>query len=230
MDVEEKQEQSFFEVFRSRMAAKHIGVHHLEKGTGIPRDFLEALASGEFDRLPAAPYVRGYLRQIAPIIDFDPDELWHLYQKQAAPKSAGLSDRLPANRFAIPKRKPKQLLFLFVIAVLVIVYLVVNGSRLIGQPFLELTGLETETTTSIVPSIILSGAIDPDDTLTINNEIVEIDSNGNFERNYPLEPGFNSVTFRVKRFLGRELEIVRHIFYEPEKDFEAPTISQPVPF
>lgn len=218
---------------KERMAEKRIGIHHLEKSTGISKHLLEALVEGDFEALPAAPYVRGYLRHIAPLIGVDADELWEQYRKEAGLNISGARDQLPQNRFALSDRTPRRLIIVTAIIILLLVYAFINGRRLIGQPELTLFIPSSDTASTTEEVFVFRGAIDPDDTLTINDELVEVNNQGVFEKSLPLQPGRNTFAFEVKRFLGKELQVVRHIFYEPiaeEGDEEVEEIAPEVLF
>jgi len=214
MENKKEFQPTFLDILHEQMKVKHLSVHGLEKGTGIPKNYIEMFISGDFSKLPAAPYVRGYLKQIALIIGVDAGEFWQLYQKQATLKTSGVLDRLPGNRFTLPDRKPKRLIIIFVIVLLVVAYLSINSSALTGRPFLEIDGLKTETTIVTAPEIMIRGRISPNDTLFINGEIVEINNQGFFEKSYPLETGLNNIVFQVNRFLGQDIKIVRRIIYK----------------
>jgi hypothetical protein len=211
MDKEKEILPLFTEVLKSRMAEKRLGVHHLEKSTGITKAHLEALVKGNFETLPAAPYVRGYLKQIAPVVEVDEDELWKLYQAEATSKMSGATDQLPGNRFAFPKKKTKRFVIIGIVVLLMGSYLFFNRGQLLGEPMFVLLGDNEATMTTQEAAVTFRGSIDPNDTLLINDLIVEINTRGEFEESYPLEFGVNTFTFRAKRFLGKEKEILRRV-------------------
>jgi hypothetical protein len=226
-EASENKELSFVETLNNRIKESRISIENLNKSTGVPMNYLEALVSGDFNILPATPYVKGYLRQIAPALNCSSDELWSLFEKATVIKVSGATDRLPGNRFATPKTKPTVWIWVGIGGLILLGYFLLNGSRIVGQPILEIYNLETERTTVNTPEIIIKGNISPNDTLTINNQIIEIDPLGNFEENYLFDEGLNTVNFRVKRFLGRELNLVRYVFYEPNNAIENSAFISP---
>ena len=64
------------ELLKEQVAIKGYNVERLTRITGIPERYIEGLLSGDYDKLPPAPYVRGYLLTIAPLLDLNADELW----------------------------------------------------------------------------------------------------------------------------------------------------------
>ena len=65
-------------------------------------------------------------------------------------------------------------------------------------------------------TIIVSGNVKSGDTLTLNDEVIYPDGEGFFEKRVQLEPGLNTLEFRVKRYLGRESSLTKQVFYNPE--------------
>jgi len=201
----------FTEFLKGRLADKRLAPPQLEKITGISSAHLEALVEGKFAALPAAPYVRGYLKQIALILELEADELWELYRAESDAQMSGAADRLPGNRFAFSGKKSKRVLGVIIALVLAGVYLVMNRGQLLGEPPLLITGDNETIVTADTTEITFRGSIDPRDTLLINEALIEIKPPGEFEESYPLEFGVNTFTFRVKRFLGQEKTVSRRV-------------------
>src|SRR3989344_1531730 len=93
------------DILQEYLELKGYSLPRLQQATGIPERYLEAMIKGEFHKMPAAPYFRGYLLKIAEVLNMDGQELWRQYQKEMEIKSSGPSDRLPENRFAIKSIK-----------------------------------------------------------------------------------------------------------------------------
>ena len=90
------------------------------------------------------------------------------------------------------------------------------GFRLVDffqQPKLELENI-TDTMIVKVKEFKIRGKIDPQNNLTLNNEEVYPDKDGYFLKDILLQPGFNTLTFRIKKFLGKEFTAEKQVFYE----------------
>jgi hypothetical protein len=55
--------------------AKGMSIEDVASSTRIARRYLEAIEADEFARLPAATFVRGYLRSLARLLEVDPERL-----------------------------------------------------------------------------------------------------------------------------------------------------------
>lgn len=182
--------------------------------TGIPERYVEALRHGHLSVLPALPYVKGYLRKVARVLDLDQEELWQLYLKETTPKSSGATDYLPTNRFRVEAVNKKFIIVIAVIAALV-VYLFWNIGIILQGPKIAITFPLNETVLTEKERVVLEGEADPESKLTINGQEVYVDKSGRFTKEYQLQPGLNAIEFSAKKFLGRETKITRQIIYQP---------------
>lgn len=213
--MEFKNHQALKDVLREQLEQKGLTIEKLAEHTGIAERHLIALFHGNLERLPAAPYVRGYLTKVGTALNLNGQELWKLFSHELNLKTSGPQDRLPVNRYALKKVNRRWIITGGVIAI-VLIYVAVNGNRLLGRPELVITNPTADTTTVSTESITLAGWLNARDTLTIDEEEVPLTPDGTFERRYPLVPGLNTITFVAKRLLGREMRIIRQIVYQPE--------------
>ncbi len=207
----EEEKKTIVEALGELMEAKRIGIKGLAELTDVPERYVEALVVGKTEQLPARPYVRGYLFKIANALGADPNLLWQSYGRFVEAASPAHADRLPTNRFALKRISTRRMAILLIL----LAFLIFLGFRLdniLGRPTLNVS--VPETTESEV--ITISGDISPGDTLTLNGEVIYPNEEGEFEKQVRLEPGLNTLEFRVKRYLGRETKIVKRVFYRPE--------------
>lgn len=209
------EQKALNDVLKEQFHNKGYSIEKLSGLTSIPDRYLGALLEGDFKKLPAAPYVRGYLIKIAAILDLDAQALWESYKNDQGIKSSGAEDKLPVNRFAI-KSVNKKTAAGIVAGVLVGIYLVWNVSHLIGRPKLEVVYPLAQTIIVAEPLVKISGNIDPADKLFLNEQETVVGEDGAFETDYNLEPGLNTLELKVKRFLGRETKTLRQIIYQPQ--------------
>ncbi|OGY62435.1 MAG: hypothetical protein A2745_03105 [Candidatus Harrisonbacteria bacterium RIFCSPHIGHO2_01_FULL_44_13] len=203
------------DLINEQLEIKGLNLERLAQATNIPLRYLESLVRGDYKKLPAALYVRNYLNKIAMILNLNNEELWQFYQRETLPEKSGPTDVLPFNRFALKSIK-KRIIIVAAAIILVILYLLLNAGRLLGSPELEIANPTSPTVVVSESTIALAGRTDSDDKLLINDEEVYIDKNGQFQKDYNLQPGLNTVAFSVKRFLGKETKIVRQIIYQPQ--------------
>jgi hypothetical protein len=185
--------------------------------TGIPVRFVEALLSGDFNSLPAAPYIKGYLKKLAEALELNADELWERYSRETRPRQSGGGDVLPQNRFR-HKTVSKKLLLLVSLGLLVVGYFAVNAKRHFGLPDLYIIYPDSAIVTVTNPLIIIRGRVGSNkDLVSINGAEVFVDEFGEFQKELLLDPGTNSIDVTARRFLGRgKLESLQIIYESPE--------------
>ncbi len=203
------------EILEDSMDVKGIGVERLSEITDIPGRFIKAIIEGNISALPSSPYVRGYLIRIAEALSLNGHELWAIYKNGMGLKTSGEKDNLPHNRFAAKPFRKKNLIFI-ALAVIALIYLAFKVDRLLGVPPIDINNPPTDNMMVNAASIDLRGDVDPQDKLTINGEEITTDKNGYFEKQFSLQPGINSIEFKVKRLLGKEVTIVRKVIYQQQ--------------
>ena len=209
------EQKQFHELFKEYADVKGMSVSRLAEVSGVPERYIEALLQGDYARLPAAPYVHGYLKKIGPFIHVDGEELWRAYKEERTPKSSGAADQMPVNRFAFKKMNRNWLIGTLLAAAL-LVYLGVRIDDVIGTPTLVIENPSLSETTVTEGLLVIRGGVSPGDKLTLNGEEVPADPEGRFEKEVSLDPGpLNVFTFVARRSLGRERTVVRRVIYQP---------------
>jgi hypothetical protein len=203
------------EILTEAMQLRSFNIEKLSALTNISERHLIALYNGDFKKLPAAPYTRGYLTKIAEVLNLDAELLWQVYKNEYPIKTSGLYDKLPSNRFAL-RPFNKKFVIIAVILILGIIYLIWQAKDFFGTPTLEISSPIVDNFIVSTPSIKLTGKINPQDKLMVNNEeVVVLEKDGWFEKDFSLAPGLNTVEFKIKRFLGKEVKVIRQIIYQP---------------
>ncbi len=203
-------QESIAQLLRELLETHSMSAQSLAERTGVPVRFIESLVRGDFDQLPARPYIRGYLFKIADVFKIDPGILWGAYRKGVDIATSGADDRFPSNRFAIAKISPhKIVLILFVI--LLAVFIGFRFNDILGKPTISVD-IPKLTDQEI---ITVRGNVSPGDRLILNNEVIYPRDDGKFEKNVQLEPGLNTLKFNINRHLGREATEIHQVFYQP---------------
>jgi cytoskeletal protein RodZ len=81
---------------------KGISLDAIAASTKLSVPHLEAIESGQFNRLPGGIYNTSYIRQYARAIDFDEGDLIAFYQDACGlpGKAASTANEVPASRFS----------------------------------------------------------------------------------------------------------------------------------
>lgn len=206
------------DLIAEKLDVKGFNLEKTFQATGIPKHYLEAIFKGEWHKLPPAPYTKGYFKKLESLLEFEPGSFWTIYQEEAEVKMSGAKDKLPENRFAIKTGNQKWLWPALAGLLIFVIYLSFNASRFLGVPKLNIANPPSATIITSLPTIAVSGEIDPRDKLLINREEVYVDKSGRFQEDYKLQTGLNTFEFMAKKFLGKETKIVKQIIYQPNEE------------
>lgn len=214
------QSKNFSELLTEAMELRSLNVEKLAELTDIPIHYLVALCDGDFSKLPAIPYVHGYLTKISQVLKIDHNLLWVVYKREASlkhTKTSGPLDRLPSNRFALkPTHRKRPLIIGGIVLLIILIYAIWQLDNFIGTPKITIINPAADSIVVNTPSFKLIGETNPKDKLTINGEEILIEKNGHFEKDFSLQPGINTIEFKVKRFLGKEAKVIKQVIYQPQ--------------
>lgn len=213
--MENTQHATFSTLLIEALKAKGLSVEELAEKTGISERFINLLFEERLKELPSLPYLRGYVFRIADELGINGSEFWDTYFKNnELLRSSGHSDRLPENRFALARINKKVVLGV-VIVFGIIIYLIVRSLITFDLArALILPDFKDEHIIVNEPSFEVRGTVNPSYQLTVNDELIYPDVDGNFQITLKLQPGFNTVVFEVQGLLGKTTEVVKQLFYE----------------
>ena len=196
-----------------KLKEKGLNFEKLSQISGIALKHLENLNAGNLSDLPPAPYLRGYFKKIGEILEFDGEKAWKEFRFANEIFTSGPKDSMPQNRFAKKSGLKKTWLLAGAAAVIVIV-IALRLPSILGRPQVNIIYPNQDLTNVTNEQILVRGEIKGGDKLTINSEDVLISDDGSWQKSIFLQPGLNTIEFSVKKFLGRETNLIRQILYE----------------
>ncbi len=206
----------FPQFLNEKLKEKGLTLKKLSDLSGIALKHLENLMTGNLNDLPAAPYVRGYLAKLGEVLDFDSDTWWQRLAAQKEISSSGSADRLPDNRFL--KKSSSKKIWLIVIIIIALFYFGIRLPEIIGRPTLTITFPPENLATLNSKELMITGHIKNGNKVLVNGEEILINAEGDWQKIIPLDPGLNNIEITGKKFLGREVKIIREIIYEEPKE------------
>jgi len=211
--------QSFYTVIQTSLDEKKLSLFELSKLSNIPEGSLRRVVergagSSATAGRHAAPYVRGILLKIAPHLGLDGNDLWTFYQSEHETHVSGPRDALPINRYALKIEKRWPWIAGAAIAGLIVLYILVNGARLLGTPTLAVEYPPDDSIVVADPHIVIRGTLADGDAVFINTEPVELRDDGSWSAEYTVEPGLTTFDIKATRFLGKEAHVTRQVIYE----------------
>ncbi len=210
--------KSIGEVLREERTSHRFPLDKLSKQTRIRLEYLKALENNQFDLLPAATFVKGYIKTYAKVFGFDHQPVLALLRRDYRESAKG---KLVPREFIKPVLKPRmrnhRVTGVVVGAVFVFFtllgYVGVQWYHLQQPPSLSISLPEDHATVAATVPIV--GRTTPEATVHVNQEPVAIQPDGSFQTqiNIPKEGiAFIEVTAVDRR--GKENSIIRTVTVE----------------
>lgn len=193
----------------------HIPLTEVSRTTRIRLKYLEYLENGEYDKLPADVYVRGFLRNYARFLGVDEAALMKLYDRERnIQKNLGNSTENTAKKIVLPGRsfvvtsRTVTLSISALVLVAVFGYLYQEFRSFASEPRLVIlepaSGVVVETS-----EIVLRGKTDKGARVSVNGEATFVGSEGDFTEKLTLQNGINTVTVvAINRFEKSKTEVL----------------------
>lgn len=197
---------------------KGLSISEVARATKIREEFLCAIEKGDYKKLPSSAYAYGFVRNYAKFLGLPVDRSLAIFRREFDDKKTfdvlprGLSD---PKKYNVSKVKfGRSAILIGFLAVLVLGFLLFQYRSALFNPSLKIN-YPTENATINSLTIEVRGKTDPDTTLTIGNEVVSIDDNGNFKKQITVFPGSTSINFRVENKFGKVTQTERRIIVKP---------------
>lgn len=192
---------------------KKLSLEQIAAATKIKASFLAAIEKGEYNKLPSPAYAQGFVRNYAAYLGLPKAEVTALFRRefdekkayQVLPNSLTKTQEFPLRRI----RVQESIIVLGVVLILFLGFLAFQYRYVFLPPSLTITSPQQGVTTS--KEVTIRGKTDSSATVYVNNELVSLNSNGEFTKRLTLFSGKSSVTIKAKNRMGKESVVTREI-------------------
>jgi hypothetical protein len=178
--------------------------------TQIKPQYLESLESGKWEELPSDVYIRGFVKSLAHVYNLPEDALIEQYEKEHGFTPNARPQRVQTKRKI--NFTPRTIIVLVSLGVgLLAAGYVANQIRsVLAPPVLELNEPGSDLTIQ-GNSLVIAGRAEIGADVTINDQIVLMDKNGQFNESLILSAGLNTIEVVAKNKFDRESRITRRV-------------------
>ncbi len=206
------------EDLRRARAEKDKTTDEIGKVIGIRTEYLEALESGQYEKLPQGVYGRNFLREYARYLGLDFEKMLEIYGEDSSSRieerqKSAFAHKVPkAHLFIAVPRVLKNVLLIFAVLIC-LSYLGYYINNIITPPELEI--IYPSEDIAVKESMIkIIGQTDKEAELTVNGESVLTDKEGGFEKVVSLKSGLNTISVKSKKKYSRAVLEERKILAE----------------
>jgi len=206
------------EILKNARLQKKLTRRELAEKTKIDAKYLKALEDNDFNKLPEAAFVKGFIRNYAKILGVDPQQALAVFRRdydqdvkgQVIPRSLTQQATKPRSLWT-PKTTVVGVLL--VLSVAFASYFFFQYRLLTTAPPLKIESPQEKE--RVKAAVEVSGRTDPQATLTINNQQVAIDPDGSFSQSLILPEGTRTITIESTSRSGKSRTVQRTVQVEP---------------
>lgn len=205
---------TFGDKLRDERKKQGLTLDEVSKATKIRLNFLQAIESGEYNKLPGTSYAHGFVKNYIEFLGLPVREYMALFrrgydekeQRRLMPKGFVGEEKIPLRKFSIQQA---VWLGLFIILTLT-AYVVYQYRAAIWNPMLTVVSPK-ENAVITSQTVVISGTTDPNTAVTINALPAYIDANGAFTKEIPVFPGDVTFTVKAVNSFGKMTTVERHL-------------------
>lgn len=223
------------EKLRKLRTDSRMTLQDISRATRIQVKYLEFLESGEYEKLPADVYVRGFLRSYARYLNVDEEALVKLYERERnIQENLGRETRVQTVQssfaplsFVITSRS-LAMVGIFLLVFGAFYYLYREFRNFAAEP--QLIVFEPKNGTVVDgQEVTVRGKTDKGSQVTLNDQGVFVDSEGVFSDTVPVRVGMNTVVIRTVNRFEKEKIVTISVESLPEEIPESVPSEVPVP-
>ncbi len=201
------------EIIKNARVNKNIGLNELENLTKIKKNFLVSIENNDWENLPEFAVVSGFVKNIASALNINIDNANAVLRRDYPPKKLSINPKPDVvNKFSW---SPK---FAFSIGVAFLIFLVLGYLGLEYMKFIKAPELtinspkENEVLTQ--NAVKISGKTTTDAVVTVNNQPITLDQDGNFVTELEIDKNTKELKFKAVSRSGKVTEKIINIKVE----------------
>ena len=204
------------QILKEEREKKFYTLEEVEKSTKIRKELLLALEEGQYDKLPPATFVQGFIKNYGKFLGLNTEKLLSYFRREFSevrnPARVLNSLKSPIDNKKI-KFTPGMILMGVIVTLIVIffVYLWFQYRSLVGTPALEIIEPPDQLTTS-TNEIMVIGKADLEVKVSINEQEIAIDEDGKFSQIIKLSENVNNIFITATSKSGKQTKLQRTIF------------------
>lgn len=189
----------------------------VSKKLAIQPKYLAALESGDRRQLPQGVYARNFLREYARFLGLDYKSLLRQFLEED--RFNPVSEEKVFERRIVPKIDLLSVpiltrnIIIGIIAAVCLIYLGFLLKNIFSPPSLVLTEPAIDKTV-FERQLKIAGQTEPEANVTINNQTIQVATDGSFYEEVYLERGLNTITVKAQKKYGQPAILNRYILFE----------------
>jgi len=192
---------------------KKLTYTQVSKLIKIPVKTLKALEKNQFQKLPPATYIKGFIKNYAQLVNLNSQKTIAVfkrdYHKHQAKKILPQGLTKPLNSPWQPTSTIRTIIAISLVALLLFSYLGISFYQLNQPPQLNISKPDDGIT--LTSPVLIKGKTDHDASLTLNGKTINLESDGSFITVYNGPVGTHELKLTATSRRHKTTQIIRHI-------------------
>ena len=202
--------KSIGDIIKEARNKKKISKDKLEQETKIKKEFIEAIESKRWEKLPEYPVVVGFVKKIATFLSLNEKSAVAVLRRDYPPKDLPINPKPDVRVKFSWGPKFTFIAGVFIVIVLIAGYLTTQYLNFIKPPVLTVD-IPTEGQLISQMTIIVKGVTDPDASVIVNNQPALVDEKGSFSAEIEVFGETREIVIISKSRSGKETRVVKKI-------------------
>ncbi len=204
------------QILKEARESNFLTLEDVERHIKIRVEMLQALESDDFDKLPPATFIQGFIKNYGKYLGLDVSKLLALFRRDFEAKKhqpivmESLKKPAKKKKFSLT---PSMLIGSVVVLIVVcfFAYLWVEYRQFVGAPNLVVNSPQDQQTVDI-PAVVVEGQTDPEVKVSVNEQEVGTDAEGKFREEVKLSGSTNTISVTAISKFGQSARIERTVF------------------
>lgn len=204
------------QILKEEREKRFFTLEEVEKSTKIRKELLQALEAGQYNKLPPATFVQGFIKNYGKFLGLNTEKLLSYFRREFSenknPPRVLDSLKNPIENKNL-RLTPSRILMgvIFTLVLVFFVYLWFQYRSLVGAPTLDINQPIDQSTVNINEVQVL-GKTDSEVKVTINDQEIPIDQDGRFSQSIKLSENVNNIIITATSKGGKQTKVQRTIF------------------
>lgn len=193
------------QVLKEARKNRNLSLEKLEDLTKIKKEFIVKLEKNDWAGLPEFAVVSGFVKNISNVLEISENNANALLRRDYPPKKIQLNPKPDLDKKFTWSPKLTFSLGVLLILLVTIIYLSFEYLRFIKPPILEINSPQ-DGQVVVANDIKVKGFSSQDATVTVNNQPVIVDADGNFYAQIEVNKETNELKFVAVSRSGKRTE------------------------
>lgn len=205
---------SLGEKLKSIREEAQLSLDELSAETKIQKKYLQRLEREEFEKLPPAVYIKGFIQKWSKSCGVNAEDLvlqFYRENKFLVHNFDNYTLSKYNRRIFTVNFKYVIAGFLLIVSLILLAYFYYNQTLVVNAPTIEILAPTALSSVTSEEHVFISGRINGADYVQIDDEEVKLTPEGIFEYSYLLQAGLNNIIIKVAGHNGQDVEVIRKV-------------------